>query len=231
MLLMLGVGPFGSVPILAQDSNFVLDRDGRTIVLEPYAPNIIRVTLSNAKATATASAGYGLVGAPSKTGWTHEQDSDGNDVFRSGRLVVHVSPGHLAQSLLPHRMPLDDLNESLRNHYFGGDARNGPNEDAVSVTTASGQTLLNMQNWSMVPNQSDTAAAGAEKQEQEEAVYRVSATFDSPADEHYYGLGQQQQGNLDLRDHQIHCWHDYSAIGGQNVCVPFMISSRGYGLI
>ena len=30
---------------------------------------------------------------------------------------------------------------------------------------------------------------------------------------------------------EIHCWHDYSAIGGQNVCVPFLISSRGYGLI
>ena len=68
-------------------------------------------------------------------------------------------------------------------------------------------------------------------QDQKDAGYRVSATFDSPADEHYYGLGQQQQGFLDLRDHQIRCWHDYSAIGGENVCVPFMISSRGYGLI
>ncbi len=64
-----------------------------------------------------------------------------------------------------------------------------------------------------------------------DAGYHVSATFDSPADEHYYGLGQQQQGILDLRDHRIHCWHDYSAIGGENVCVPFMLSSRGYGLI
>jgi alpha-glucosidase/alpha-D-xyloside xylohydrolase len=71
--------------------------------------------------------------------------------------------------------------------------------------------------------------AGAEKETSE--GFRVSATFDSPSDEHYYGLGQQQQGALDLRDHQIRCWHDYSAIGGQNVCVPFMISSRGYGLI
>ena len=36
---------------------------------------------------------------------------------------------------------------------------------------------------------------------------------------------------MDLRDHRISCWHDYSAIGGENVCVPFMVSSRGYGLI
>ena len=38
---------------------------------------------------------------------------------------------------------------------------------------------------------------------QEGAGYHVSATFDSPAGEHYYGLGQQQEGNLDLRDHRL----------------------------
>ncbi len=61
--------------------------------------------------------------------------------------------------------------------------------------------------------------------------YRVVSIFDSPADEHYYGLGQQQKGWMDLRDHEIRCWHDYTAIGGEDVCVPFMVSSRGYGLV
>ena len=36
---------------------------------------------------------------------------------------------------------------------------------------------------------------------------------------------------MDLRDHEIRCWHDYVAIGGEDVCVPFMVSSRGYGLV
>ncbi len=36
---------------------------------------------------------------------------------------------------------------------------------------------------------------------------------------------------MDLRDHEIRCWHDYEAIGGEDVCVPFMVSSRGYGLV
>ena len=36
---------------------------------------------------------------------------------------------------------------------------------------------------------------------------------------------------MDLRDHEIRCWHDYGAIGGEDVCVPFMVSSRGYGLV
>lgn len=61
--------------------------------------------------------------------------------------------------------------------------------------------------------------------------YKVSATFDSPSDEHYYGLGQHQSGPLNLRDTQIRCWPDYQARGGESVGLPFMISSRGYGLI
>src|ERR1017187_1907913 len=131
ILLLFGVGLIGSVQVLAQDNSFVLDRDGGTIFLEPYAPNIVRITLSKTRATATASPGYGFVGTPSPAGWVHERDTDGYDVFRSGRLVVHVSPSHLAESRLPHPMPLDDLNQSLRDHYFGGGPRNGPNEDTV----------------------------------------------------------------------------------------------------
>lgn len=211
----------------AQEGSVILVRGDSTIALEPYAPNIVRVTLSKLKNEATAAPGYGFVGTPSMTGWTHEQAPDGSDLFRSGRLVVHLSPDHIEPSLLPHPMPLDDLNASLREQYFGGGPRNGPNEDTLTVTTSSGQMLLNMRNWTMIPNKPETAAAEG----QDGPGYRVVATFDSPADEHYYGLGQQQQGALDLRDHQIQCWHDYSAIGGQNVCVPFLISSRNYGLI
>src|ERR1700723_3155974 len=106
ILCVLGLGITGIVTLHAQDSKFVLDRDGRTIVLEPYAPNILRVTLSKDKATATGAPGYGIVGTPSMTGWAHENDSEGNDVFRSSRLVVQVSADHLPQSRLSHPMPL-----------------------------------------------------------------------------------------------------------------------------
>lgn len=230
VLLGLCYGAIGSATTVAQDNKLVLDRDGGTIVLEPYAPNIIRVTLSKTKEKASAPAGYGFVGTPSMAGWTHEQDAGGNVILRSGRLVVRVSADHVPQSLLPRRMPLDDLNQSLREHYFGGN-RSAPNNDTVSVITASGKTLVTMRNWSMAPNHLETPDANPATQVQNDAGYHVTATFDSPADEHYYGLGQQQQGALDLRDHQIRCWHDYSAIGGQNVCIPFMVSSRGYGFI
>src|ERR1700677_4789438 len=38
-----------------------LDRKGETIVLEPYAPNILRVTLSLTKEPALAAPGYAII--------------------------------------------------------------------------------------------------------------------------------------------------------------------------
>src|ERR1700693_5882687 len=74
----------------AQTSPVVLDRDGGTIVLEPYAPNVIRVTLSLNKKAALAAPGYGFVATPAADGWTRQQ-SDQGDVYRSSRLVVTVA--------------------------------------------------------------------------------------------------------------------------------------------
>lgn len=211
------------------ETQIALARQGRTLVLEPYAPNIIRITLSSEKAAALAAPGYGFVATPSSTGWSHEQDSEGYDIIRSDRMVVRIAPEKLPPY---HRMPLDALNQSLRDHYFGGGPYgNGPHDDAISITTASGKPLLTMRSWAMYPNRHEASPSSAEDGQKADPGYRISATFSSPADEHYYGLGQHQQGFLDLRDHRIECWHDYSAIGGETVCVPFMVSSRHYGLI
>ncbi|HEY1803387.1 MAG TPA: TIM-barrel domain-containing protein, partial [Terracidiphilus sp.] len=209
----------------AQDSPLVLQRDGRVISLVPYAPNIVRVTISTTAAAATGDPGYGFVGKPSAAGWTHEHDAEG-DVFRSPRMVVRVSPENPPDDALPKPMPLDALNSQLRSIYFGGGGGHRPHNDSLLVTTADGKTLLHMRGWTMAPERPEVARldAGAKGN-------RVAAVFDSRADEHYYGLGQQQKGWMDLRDHEIRCWHDYGAIGGEDVCVPFMVSTRGYGLV
>ena len=44
--------------------------------------------------------------------------------------------------------------------------------------------------------------------------FTVGATFASPDDEHYYGLGQNHEGFLDHRGHAVRCWHDYLATAG-----------------
>lgn len=210
----------------AQNTPLVLERDGRVISLEPYAANIVRVTMSIDKVAATGAPGFGFVARPSEGGWTHERDAQGGDVFRSVRMVVRLAPGNLPAEKLPQPMPLDELNRQLRELYFGGSGGQGWYDDALMVTTAGGKMLLHMRTWTMAPERADVAQqdAGAKG-------YSVGAVFDSPSDEHYYGLGQQQKGWMDLRDHEIRCWHDYSAIGGEDVCVPFLVSTGGYGLI
>src|ERR1700735_5892555 len=67
----------------AQETRVVFDRGGSTIVLEPYAPNIIRVTLSLLKQPALSPPGYGFTATPSAAGWSHE-----GNTYRSNRLTV-----------------------------------------------------------------------------------------------------------------------------------------------
>ena len=210
---------------MAQDGPLVLQRDGRVISLVPYAPNIVRVTISTGAAAATSDPGYGFIAKPDAAGWTHDHDAEG-DVFRSNRMVVHVSPENLPNDKLPKPMPLDALNSQLRGIYFGGGGGHRPHNDSLLVTAAEGKPLLHMRGWTMAPERPEVA-----KLDTGTKGNRVAAVFDSRADEHYYGLGQQQKGWMDLRDHEIHCWHDYGAIGGEDVCVPFMISTQGYGLV
>jgi alpha-D-xyloside xylohydrolase len=203
----------------AEPSRVVLDRGGATVVLEPYAANVVRVTLSLDREQALAAPGYGFVGAPSAEGWSREQ-GEGGDVYRSSRLVVTVAADR-------SRTQMATQIDIAR--FFNGSA---PPAD-IAVSTPQGGPLLRMTGWSMsVPNHKDGNAGILRDERPEDApFYRVGATFASPADEHYYGLGQHQEGFLDYRGHTVRCWHDYTAAGGPSIGVPFVVTNRGYGMI
>ena len=72
---------------------FEIDRKGETIVLEPYAPNIVRVTLSMQHDNALAKPGYGFVGTPNGEGWSKSQ-TELNDVYQSSRIIATVERDH-----------------------------------------------------------------------------------------------------------------------------------------
>jgi alpha-D-xyloside xylohydrolase len=57
-------------------------------------------------------------------------------------------------------------------------------------------------------------------------VYASHDAFDLPADESIYGLGQHQQGFLDYRGSVVRLEQH-----NMEVAVPFLVSSRGYGLL
>ena len=203
----------------AENPSVVLNRNGSTVVLEPFAPNIVRVTLSLNKDQALAAPGYGFIAAPATRGWTHQQNEQG-DVYLSPRLIVSVAIDHPAKPL---------ATEVDIAKFFQGSAP----PVSISVRTPKGKTLLRMTDWSMsVPNHKDgNAGVLNDKRSSDPPFYQVGATFVSPEDEHYYGLGQNQEGFLDHRGHRVECWHNYTATAAPSVCIPFMVTNYGYGII
>ncbi|MBV9405133.1 MAG: glycoside hydrolase family 31 protein [Acidobacteriaceae bacterium] len=201
------------------ETQLVLAKNGSTIVLEPYAPNIIRVTLSMSKEEATAPPGYGFEAAPAPGGWSRQNDESGTS-YRSSRMVVTVEQPHPGK---PVRSQIDI------SKYFIGSTPGAH----IRFTTPEGKPLLTLEGWSMsVPNYKDgNAGILREKRISDKLFYQVGATFVSPADEHYYGLGQNQEGYLDHRGHTVECWNNYDATGGPTTCVPFLVTNYGYGLL
>ncbi|WBO24557.1 glycoside hydrolase family 31 protein [Sphingomonas abietis] len=180
-----------------------LDRHGSIVAIEPYAPNIVRVTIAVDPTLADAPPGDGPNAKSDATGWSHRTDASG-DVFASAALSLTVAAQPWPKA--PTQME----------RYFA------PALPPVSVTvkTADGQPLTTMTGWSMAPH--DVTG---------EKTFKVGASFDAPADEHYYGLGQNQEGILDLRGRTIDCKHNYDAPAGETVCVPFMVTNKGYGIV
>src|SRR5271155_4574494 len=130
-----------AVAAQAQETRLVLDRGGSTIVLEPYAPNIIRVTLSLLKQPALAPPGYGFTAAPAADGWSHQQSEQG-DTYQSSRLTVMVAANRPGTG-----KPLPTELDIAR--YFNGSAPGAH----ITFSTADGTRLLDMQGWEMaLPN-------------------------------------------------------------------------------
>ncbi len=181
----------------------LLDRNGSEVAIEAYAPNIVRVTLSPEKSLALEAPGYGISAGADATGWQHRTSASG-DEFSSNRLTLQVSPA--PQLRAPTQMQ----------RYFA------PSLPPVSLTVRKpgGDVILQMNGWEMAPHTVNG-----------ERTYRVGASFNAPADEHYYGLGQNQEGILDYRGRTIDCKHFYDAPAGETVCVPFMVTNKGYGIL
>ncbi len=128
----------------ADDAKVVLHRGNSTIVLEPYAPNIVRVTLGLKEDKALAAPGYGFVAKPAAESWSH-QDTDSGDEYRSSRISVTVGAEHHSSG--PPPLTVVDIAK-----FFNGSTP-GAN---ITMQTSQGKKLLEMTGWSMsVPNYKD----------------------------------------------------------------------------
>jgi alpha-D-xyloside xylohydrolase len=203
----------------AKGQQLTLSRGDASVTVEGFAPNIVRVTLSLDRNYALQGPGPGISANAEKSGWTHTAGSAG-DTYLSARLVVHISPES-------HGSPTGTQSDIAR--YFNGSTP----YIGIRIDTADGKNLLNMGDWQMsVPNHKDgNAEILNDRRANDPPFYQVGASFASPSDEHYYGLGQNQEGFLDLRGHSLECAHDYNAAAGPSVCVPFVVTNKGYALL
>ncbi|HLZ96827.1 MAG TPA: TIM-barrel domain-containing protein, partial [Steroidobacteraceae bacterium] len=181
----------------------LLDRNGSYVSIEAYAPHIVRITLGVDKDLALGAPGYGFVGVPDGAGWKH-QTVAGGDIFSSDAMTLEVAAQPWPKA--PSQME----------RYFA------PSLPPVSldIRAPGGKPIVGMSGWEMAPHMVNG-----------EKTFRVGASFPAPADEHYYGLGQNQEGILDYRGRTIECKHFYDAPAGETVCVPFLVTNKGYGIV
>ncbi len=216
------------------ESKVELKRGESTIVFEPYAPNVIRVTLSLDHAQALAAPGYGIVGTPAADGWSLAE-APGSATYSSPRMVVTLVGGgdrpedaNKPKAKWEPKTNVEKTQSSI-GKFFGGSA---PWAD-IRFSTPDGKLLLEMNGWGMsVPNYKDgNAQINNDRRPTDEPFFQVGASFASPDDEHYYGLGQNHEGYLDHRGHPSQCWNNYTAPAGPTWCIPFVVTNKGYGLV
>ena len=181
-----GLAGLASRPAAAEPLATV-DRNGAIVSIEAYGPNIVHVTIAMDKAPADAAPGYGISGKADPAGWRRRTDQSG-DVFNSPALSVTVAAQPWPKA--PTQME----------RYF---APSLP-PVSISIAAAGGQPITRMTGWEMAPQ----TFAG-------EKTFRVGASFSDTPDTHYYGLGQNQEGVLDLRGRSIDCRHWYDAPAGE----------------
>jgi len=203
LALALSVAAFSAAGSVSAAPLATVDRYGAFVSVEPYAPNIVRVTIATEGDRSAAAPGYGVIAKADQAGWAHRQNASG-DAFDSSALSVEVAAG--AQPKPPTQME----------RYFA------PSLPPVSITIrgADGKPIVAMTGWEMSPH-----SVNGEK------TFRVGASFSTDPGEHFYGLGQNQEGVLDLRGRTIDCRHNYDAPAGETVCVPYMVSNHGYAVL
>ena len=183
-----------------------LDRNGAYVSVEAYGPNIVHVTIAVDKAEVLKAPGYGILADHADNAAFKESRDASGDTFTSNGLTLHVNAAPA-----PH-VP------SQGEKYFAPSLA----PVGLQIQNAKGETVLSMNSWEMSPHEVNS-----------EQTYQVGAAFAAPDGEHYYGMGQNQESmsDLDLRGRVIDCQHWYDAPAGEQVCVPFMVSSKGYGIV
>ncbi len=203
----------------------VVVKDHTTLMLEPFGPNIIRVSISRIEPYALAPPGYGIIAKPDAKGWRLERTEEG-ETYRSSQLAITIlGPPKEHGPELPSQEPVGKFFSA------NGEARYG--NVRLRFGLPHGTSLVDLEGWFMNPpdHGSGSAQILQDRRPSDPPFYGVGATFSAQPDEHYYGLGENQEGRLDHRNQSVSCWSDYGAAGGESFCVPLLVTNKGYAVL
>jgi alpha-D-xyloside xylohydrolase len=183
-----------------------LDRNGAWVSVEGYGPNVVHVTIAAEKAEALKGPGPGILPGNVDNSAFQLRPGASGDSFTSPAMTLAVDPA-----------PAPHIPSTPEKYFATSLAPVG-----LQITNAGGATVLKMLGWDMAPHEVNG-----------EKTYQVGITLADSPDEHYYGMGQNQEslGPLDLRGRTIDCKHWYDAPAGETVCVPVLVSSKGYAIV
>src|SRR2546423_13131390 len=68
-----------------------VERNGSYVAVEPFAPNIVHITIALEPDLIGKTPNYGISASSNAVGWSHTSGSDG-DRFTSGAMTVTVDP-------------------------------------------------------------------------------------------------------------------------------------------
>ncbi len=137
-------------------------------MLEPYAPNILRVTLSMDDAAAKSAPGYGIIGKSDASGLERRARPNGQDVYKSSGMTVTVQH---ASGPAPTKL----FGTTGTSVFFRGSAPWA----SIRFSTADGKKLVDMNGWGQaVYNHKDgTAPLANDFRPSDPPSFVVSASF------------------------------------------------------
>ena len=208
-----------------QANRVVLTKGNTTVALEPYAPNIVRVSISRIKDDALAAPGYGILARPNASGWRYEETPDG-DAYGSSELSITIPAP-------PQEHSPTLLHQEAINQFFSSNGGLPYAPVRIDFQHPGGTDVVDMLGWSM--NAPSPALGNMDilhdRRATDPPFYQVGATFSVQPGERDYGLGENQQGRLDHRDQDVRCWSNYGAAGGESFCVPLLVTNKGYAVL
>ena len=209
-----------SSPVLKQNDGFLVAIGDTKLKLEVVTDNVIHVMAAKDDSFFSRKSIVAVpkTAAPSPSGWMASLPascvSEPNEAARqetrqeSRVLLGPRSPANWTLSTAPNVATLITTKLKARVNLTTG---------TITFLDSNGRTILAEQG----NGRSITPA-----EVQGEKTFHVRQQWQLNPDESLYGLGQRQMGMLDIKGYDLDLWQHNT-----HVVIPFLVSSRGYGLL